>query len=119
MLGNSWIKLVGSVDKATGAGTGLAKAITGVASIMDMASAGAKKFADANIGGIAEGATIAGTALAIAFAPSLLSAMATGFGVLGAAGVAAVRGITAAMLATPSAPSRSPSRSRDSRLLFP
>jgi tape measure domain-containing protein len=100
VLGNAWIKLVGSVDRATGASAGLAKAITGVASILDMASAGAKKFTD-NIGGIAEGATIAGTALAIAFAPTLLSAMATGFGVLGAAGIAAVRGITAAMAANP------------------
>ena len=100
VLGNAWIKLIGSVDRATGASAGLAKAITGVASILDMASAGAKKFTD-NIGGIAEGATIAGTALAIAFAPTLLSAMATGFGVLGAAGIAAVRGITAAMAANP------------------
>ncbi|KAF0097814.1 MAG: phage tape measure protein [Rhodospirillaceae bacterium] len=99
-LGNSWIRLVGSVDRATGASSGLAKAITGVASMLDLARGAADKFA-ASIGGIAEGTVIAGTALAVAFAPAALSAMATGFGVLGAAGIAAVRGITAAMMANP------------------
>lgn len=100
VLGNSWIKLVGSVDKATGASAGLAAAITGVASILDVVSGGAEKFVG-NLGAIAEGATIAGTALAIAFAPATLSAIVTGFGAIAGAGIAAVHGITAAMAANP------------------
>lgn len=99
-LGNSWIRLVGSVDKATGASAGLASVITGIAGVLDMGSVAAGKFS-ANVGQIAEGAAIAGTALAVAFAPATLSAMATGFGMLAAAGIGAVRGISAAIAASP------------------
>lgn len=100
VLGNSWIKLVGSVDKATGASAGLAVVITGIASVLDLGSVAAGKFSS-NVGQIAEGATIAGAALAVAFAPATLSAMATGFGMLAAAGIGAIRGISAAIAASP------------------
>lgn len=77
---------IGQMDQATGASQRVSAAIMLVAD---------------NLGVIARAAAVAGVALATAFAPAILTAMASGFVALGTAGVAAVSAIAAAVAANP------------------
>lgn len=77
---------IGRLDQSTGASQRLSAAIMLVADNIDV---------------IARVSAVAGAALATAFAPAILAAMASGFVALGAAGVAAVKAITVAIAANP------------------
>lgn len=86
LLRNSLLEWIGGMDQASGASARLAEAIIMVGD---------------NISVIARIAVVAGVALATAFAPAILAAMASGLTAIGVAGVAAMRAITVAIMMNP------------------